>query len=1334
MKNLLGRTRVGSARAGGLFAAVSIVTVLWASPAARAQGPLYFRPFVSYPIASYSFDVAVADFNGDGTLDAATANYYTDNVSILLGNGDGTFQSAVNYAAGGGSPMNIEVGYFNADSTPDLALVNRGPGGSCTSFVSVLLGNGDGTFQGAVTYPIGPCPWEMAVGYLNGDPYADLAVVNTADSTVSVLLGNGDGTFQPAVNYPASGNSYAVAVGDFNADGARDLAVSNLFGPLSVLLGNGDGTFQPQVLYSAGNGGHRVTAGLFNADTKPDLAVFNIFDNAVAILLGNGDGTFQAPISYALANTPVGNAVADFNSDGKLDIAVTDYQTNQFSILLGNGDGTFHAGGDFCVGDLVYGIRAGDFNADGRLDLVTSHETGNVSVRLATPLVSPACGSTPPPVLAFGLEHQPLNGANLQFDLDGNLVVTPGAGPGAGDEDVSVNIGDGAGLTCAPAPTSDLTQLGQRLRSTLRGTVSGVPDTVVAVSNIEGTGSSALLSVDFPLGAAEGQRVSVYDDRNRLIDCIVVPNASPFTLTASQRGATITKSTSNVKNNLVAPQPEHTDEFSVDMDVTTPAAPGQTWHDVRKITAQSLKKQGDPIRSVDVNFGKKPSGSSLVIQQEGAGLLIPGSPASQASFSTTGLSVITPVPDAVVLTEPPGGGGGVFAIADRGVPGELRRGKKRAEVEVETPAVGPLADGSYLKTTAHLLVKNKLCPPECYPVSVTQKKVAGPLPVEISADFTALGSTTHRVTVKREGVVLGVHEGVGPVVGHSLIIQWTNDFGPSTPITRGPNHPVKGISVGLNKSPGSVTQVSGTTYDDADEIIIEPEFPNVTIEAIDDLQLETHGLGSITVTSATFEDTALLVGGLPVSAAGPEAQVDLDTNNQLAVYHIGGTGQDGCTVDLSSLSAATPGYTTQVPRLPGGTSQARYDVDVTTGPGITIQVFDNGDAVTVEPITPGGTYDLYVYKKGLKVYSATGQSGPALVLTGGTKPVPMQLYTEDIGDETHIVLELSVGGDYGTASTGCCIGGTGQDGIRIICPVNPGAVLKKLDCRLTTDRPDAVYRTDHALLDPAYRTPIAGLGEAQIEMIDGLLAATGLTDSGYDGAGYRAINEKGIQTADVGWLQPAASAAAGSSITTTGSFAALLDPTTTYPAKKRDRKRPDSRFDVTADFTALGSSTVHIEVLSQGVLVAELPGHGPDIGIAGSAPIGAGAGTVWRLGGEGACVSSTYPAGTTFVIDGQTYSGDQLVLGGESRAATQQLMGLSVTTVGYERLVFGDFSFEPIPVCLADLNDDTFVDFADYLEFLNFYDMQSPYVDFNQDGFVDFLDYLEFLNLFDAGC
>ncbi|HEV2176645.1 MAG TPA: FG-GAP-like repeat-containing protein [Terriglobia bacterium] len=373
--------------------------------------PLLFNG-TSYAAAAIPFFVVAADFNGDGKQDLAVANIVANTVSIFLGNGDGTFQPRVDYATAVG-PSGLAVGDFNGDGKLDLAVAanNCAEPPCANGLVSVLLGNGDGTFGPHVDYSTaGIFPHSVATADFNGDGKLDLAAVNSCGSdpscnnqsgVLAVLLGNGDGTFQAPKTFGTGFDPVAVASGDFNGDGKLDLAAVNYVdSTVSILLGNGDGTFQTHVDYVTGPNPNGITVADFSGDAKLDLAIPNSA-RTVAILAGNGDGTFSPAGELATDNFNASSATTgDFNGDGNLDLAVAT-GGSVVSILLGDGHLNFQPAINYPVGPCSFSVAAGDFNGDGKLDLVTANDDSTLSVLVQT--VNPVA-TLSPASLTFGTQ------------------------------------------------------------------------------------------------------------------------------------------------------------------------------------------------------------------------------------------------------------------------------------------------------------------------------------------------------------------------------------------------------------------------------------------------------------------------------------------------------------------------------------------------------------------------------------------------------------------------------------------------------------------------------------------------------------------------------------------------------------------------------------------------------------------------------------------------------------------------------------------------------------------------------------------------------------------
>ena len=359
--------------------------------------PVCFGAPQAFPTGRAASFVAIGDLNRDGKPDLATANYGSDSVSVLLGNGDGTFAEKTDFEVAR-APQSVAIVDLNypPDGNPDLVVANQG-----ADSVSVLLGNGDGTFEAKMDFATGSEPCSVAIADLNGDEKPDLAVANQSADSVSVLLGNGDGTFGAKTDFPTGAQPHCIAIADLNGDGKPDLAAANSWdATVSVLLGNGDGTFGAKTDLPTGYLPQFMAIADLNGDGKPDLAVVNLGDATVSVLLRNGDGTFGAKTDFPTGAQPHCIAIGDLNGDGKPDLAVPT-RLPGVSVLLGKGDGTFWLKTDFPMEDEPSRMAIGDLNGDGKPDLAVADFMGTdaVSVLLNLGSCANVAVDPTPPVL-----------------------------------------------------------------------------------------------------------------------------------------------------------------------------------------------------------------------------------------------------------------------------------------------------------------------------------------------------------------------------------------------------------------------------------------------------------------------------------------------------------------------------------------------------------------------------------------------------------------------------------------------------------------------------------------------------------------------------------------------------------------------------------------------------------------------------------------------------------------------------------------------------------------------------------------------------------------------
>jgi hypothetical protein len=321
-----------------------------------------------------AFSVVTGDFNHDGRADTAILGSSQKQIALVV------FGHTYNLGLGlpSGQPIQVAIGDFNGDGNPDLVAA-AGP-------LWVLLGNGNGTFQTPVEYLPTSLSGQVVVRDIDGDGTLDLVLGSQSNDGMNpVLLGNGDGTFHNGPSY--AGGTYVVSLvsDDFNGDGVPDLAVvgSTTAAPVCLHFGNGDGTFRPGPCIPVSLNGKLTSMVVadFNGDGKPDLAMPG------TIALGNGDGTFT---TSSLAGEAFSFAAADLNGDGNVDLIFTNpHPLVGLNILLGDGSGHFGGPLTFIFPSSTHGVAVGDLNGDGRLDIIGAKQ-GTVDLQGPAVTLNPA--------------------------------------------------------------------------------------------------------------------------------------------------------------------------------------------------------------------------------------------------------------------------------------------------------------------------------------------------------------------------------------------------------------------------------------------------------------------------------------------------------------------------------------------------------------------------------------------------------------------------------------------------------------------------------------------------------------------------------------------------------------------------------------------------------------------------------------------------------------------------------------------------------------------------------------------------------------------------------
>jgi hypothetical protein len=338
---------------------------------------------------------------------------------------DFTLTSETNYTVDQ-KPHCVRPVDLNNDGLVDLVSANRD-----RANVTVFIGNGDGTFQSGVSYPAGPLARDIAIADYDGDNYLDLAVANERSDSVSVLINNGDGTFPVTVNYLASHADYSggrcrpwhIESSDYDLDGWPDFAVTvtnRTFGDATpndevyLFLNRGDGTFQFHSRQAVNDDPRGICAGDFNRDGYPDFAV-GCRSGFIDVFMNTGDATFVRKTSSA-SYGPVDICAADFDGDNDLDIAMLTERDWTATIMINDGNGSFNPGNSRYVGE-PWSINSADMDGDGDEDLLVAATHGQILANDGNG------GLRLPTIFTYGGYPRSICAADFDGDGDNDLSI-----------------------------------------------------------------------------------------------------------------------------------------------------------------------------------------------------------------------------------------------------------------------------------------------------------------------------------------------------------------------------------------------------------------------------------------------------------------------------------------------------------------------------------------------------------------------------------------------------------------------------------------------------------------------------------------------------------------------------------------------------------------------------------------------------------------------------------------------------------------------------------------------------------------------------------------------